>query len=264
MKESISSEKNGHIVALTQKFSSYPNRFPVQPGTTWETLSHQNYHPEYYVSGIVLKNHTWADFEDIEDVHRNILQSYEGPIKTDRYGRPLNPRGPTGIEGRGILGKWGANFAADPIVTRINNGFLELIVIKRQDCGQWALPGGMVDKGERATATLKRELGEETSANLDFDSATLIYQGYVDDPRNTDNAWMETDAYHLHLSPEDGDKLVLSAGDDASDAQWIVCSQEKIQQLYASHPRHVQMAISNFNQKNNCLVSENGKIISSD
>jgi len=25
-----------------------------------------------------------------------------------------------------------------------------------------------------------------------------IYRGYVDDPRNTDNAWMETVAYHFH------------------------------------------------------------------
>ncbi len=25
-----------------------------------------------------------------------------------------------------------------------------------------------------------------------------IYKGYVDDPRNTDNAWMETIAYNFH------------------------------------------------------------------
>jgi len=29
-----------------------------------------------------------------------------------------------------------------------------------------------------------------------------IYRGYVDDPRNTDNSWMETIAYHFH--DEDG------------------------------------------------------------
>lgn len=33
-------------------------------------------------------------------------------------GRPLNPQGRTGLKGRGILGKWGPNHAADPIVTR--------------------------------------------------------------------------------------------------------------------------------------------------
>jgi len=25
-----------------------------------------------------------------------------------------------------------------------------------------------------------------------------VYRGYVDDPRNTDNAWMETQAYNFH------------------------------------------------------------------
>lgn len=25
-----------------------------------------------------------------------------------------------------------------------------------------------------------------------------IYEGYIDDPRNTDNAWIETVAYHFH------------------------------------------------------------------
>lgn len=33
-------------------------------------------------------------------------------------GRPLNPIGRTGLTGRGVLGKWGPNHAADPIVTR--------------------------------------------------------------------------------------------------------------------------------------------------
>lgn len=35
-----------------------------------------------------------------------------------RDGKPLNPKGRTGLQGRGLLGKWGPNHAADPIVTR--------------------------------------------------------------------------------------------------------------------------------------------------
>ena len=35
-------------------------------------------------------------------------------------GKPRNPRGRTGMTGRGTLGKWGPNQAADPIVTRWN------------------------------------------------------------------------------------------------------------------------------------------------
>lgn len=32
--------------------------------------------------------------------------------------RPQNPEGRTGLKGRGVLGRWGPNHAADPIVTR--------------------------------------------------------------------------------------------------------------------------------------------------
>ena len=47
----------------------------------------------------------------------------------DILGRPINPRGRTGMQGRGLLGKWGPNHAADPIVTRFdpnNAGMLQV------------------------------------------------------------------------------------------------------------------------------------------
>jgi len=260
--ENIPEKDWGHIVARIQKYSSYPSRASVDIGTTWENVDRQKYNPPYYVSEVLLAKPVWADNEDLTKVRRNIFQSYEGMIKSDCKSRPLNPRGPTGIEGRGILGGWGANFAADPMVTKINNeGFLELIVIKRKDCGKWALPGGMVDKGERITRTLNRELGEEASANLDFEKATLIYQGYVDDPRNTDNAWMETDAYHLHLTEDEAESVFLKAEDDAAEAKWMVVDKKEIEQLYASHAATVKRAISLFQKNNNLVVLENGKVI---
>lgn len=36
-----------------------------------------------------------------------------------------------------------------------------MVAIQRRDNLQWAIPGGMVDPGEKATATLKREFIEE-------------------------------------------------------------------------------------------------------
>lgn len=44
-------------------------------------------------------------------------------------GYPQNPIGRTGIIGRGVLGRWGPNHAADPVVTRwkrLNNGDVEI------------------------------------------------------------------------------------------------------------------------------------------
>ena len=43
--------------------------------------------------------------------------SHEGAFVFDEKNRPLNPRGRTGMSDRGLLGKWGCNHAADPVVT---------------------------------------------------------------------------------------------------------------------------------------------------
>lgn len=77
--------------------------------------------------------------------------------------------------GRGLLGRWGPNHAADPIVTRWKRdnagtivkssrndlNILQMLAIQRKDNGMWAIPGGMVDPGEKVSATLKREFIEE-------------------------------------------------------------------------------------------------------
>ena len=38
----------------------------------------------------------------------------------------------------------------------------------------------------------------------------VVYRGYVDDPRNTDNAWLETTAFHFHCPAKLGELLVTS------------------------------------------------------
>lgn len=49
-----------------------------------------------------------------ENINR---KSHAGDYKVEnKY--PLNPEGRTGLRGRGVLGRWGPNHAADPIVSR--------------------------------------------------------------------------------------------------------------------------------------------------
>ncbi|CAF4326478.1 unnamed protein product, partial [Rotaria sp. Silwood2] len=191
-------------------------------------------------------------------------RSYHGPYKI--VGRvPQNPCGRTGITGRGYLGHFGPNHAADPIVTRwkrdrngrkifhpnTKKGILEFVCILRRDTGEYAIPGGMVDKKEKITDTLQREFHEEVLNFPDMDESskekliktikhifenggTRIYCGYVDDPRNTDNCWMETTAYNFH--DEDNENLALinvQAGDDATHAFWHDLDPEL--PLFASH-----------------------------
>ena len=59
-----------------------------------------------------------------------------------------------------------------------------------------------------------------------FAGGAVIYQGYVDDPRNTDHAWMETTALHFHCRPQLARELPLRAGDDAKDVRWLLVDAE--------------------------------------
>ena len=70
-----------------------------------------------------------------------------------------------------------------------------------------------------------------------FESGKEVYRGYVDDPRNTDNAWTETTAFHFHCSAELGAKLQLGAGDDAGDVAWLDVDEEeeRYRDLYGAH-----------------------------
>lgn len=252
--------------------SSNVKRFEVPEIKVPWTVEYPEYEPVKYTAP-ALKGKSWADPEISDDSFKpnwNTLdgnvnrKSYMGDYATNEDGYPLNPVGRTGIIGRGLLGRWGPNHAADPIVTRWKrNGtgaleidrttekpVLQFVAIQRRDSGEWAIPGGMVDPGETVSATLKREFMEEAMNSLEknteeteeleksitefFKKGEEIYKGYVDDPRNTDNAWMETVALNFH--DEDGSivgKLSLAAGDDACNVRWMDVN-EKLN-LYASH-----------------------------
>ncbi len=120
---------------------------------------------------------------------------------------------------------------------------IEGLFILRKDCLKWAIPGGMIDLGETAIETAKRELLEEAGIEINFSKDKILYEGYVDDPRNTDNAWMETTFFHKHLSSKNVIPLQMKTGDDTDDAQFKVIDENFMQYLYASHKYLVQKAL---------------------
>ena len=262
------------VVAKPLNGPGYPDRLEVTPGSKWYDVDSSYAPPSYTAKAVLANDRTvnpegWADPADpalsINAKMRN-YNSFEKVVKFGADGKPLNPMGPTGLADRGLLGNWGPNHAADPIVTRVGpDGKLQALLVVRKDtirdgsAGLFALPGGIVNAGEMTTATLKRELGEETTATLNFDRATPIYQGYVKDPRNTDNAWMETDARHLHLA--DGSKIIPKGQDDAAWAEWRTLDEKTVSSLYGDHEKLVRQAISTWEQDTGRIVEGDGTVL---
>jgi len=255
-----------HVKARGE-YPGYPKRTAVSDEQVDWKNEWKEYNPVEFTTESTLKHSKdHKDPKEIKDLTKRF--TYEPTITIDlRNGRPLNPHGRTGITGRGALWSWGPNHAADPIVTKIENGQVFMVAIKRRDNGQWAIPGGMVDPGEKVSATLRREFEEEAGAveteeekknlhemlNQLFSekNSKRIYQGYVDDPRNTDNAWMETAAYHFHCSPELAKALTLKAGDDAAQVKWLNVGDDvdHYKNLFASHKAMVDLAVKGLKQQ---------------
>jgi ADP-ribose pyrophosphatase len=236
---------------LAPKPAGYEQRIAVLPALRDWGTEYPGYNPTDYTSQSVLthgKEQGWADNEDPRTIDFQ-RPSFEGELQFDKLGRPLNPMGRQGIAGRGELGKWGVNNAADPIVIAVDEaGHKSILLIRRRDTGEWALPGGMVDPGEHVSITAKRELKEEAGIDLADVPSIEVAKGYVNDPRNTDNSWMETVASLMVV------KLAHepTAGDDADQAQWFELTDvdalnETTGGLYASHGDLIAKALEHIN-----------------
>ncbi|XP_059176213.1 ADP-ribose pyrophosphatase, mitochondrial-like [Physella acuta] len=275
-----------HIKARSKPYPrSKEDRTPVKDDQVSWSVKFDQYEPHEYTSDTVSGKSgkpipEWADTGKVSPKRFNTVDgdvnriSYHGTYDLDGSDRPKNPVGRTGISGRGCLGRWGPNHAADPIVTRWKRNekgeklqkdgkyILEFVAVQRTDNKEWAIPGGMVDPGENISATLRREFGEEALNSMQvspkekdrmlkaidtvFNNGTLIYKGYVDDPRNTDNAWMETVAMNFH--DDDGSSvgmLKLHAGSDAAGVKWMELNHEL--QLYASHVHFLEETAKKLN-----------------
>jgi ADP-ribose pyrophosphatase len=268
--EKLEDDYRKHRKVRSTKHALYPMRFPVpDEKVSWYTV-YNDYAPVEYTAPVVLNPSTpWADPSTLSKVSHP-FQSFCGEVRFSDSGFPVNPFGRTGIKGRGVLGKWGANFAVDAIITTINPVANQLFVltIARRDTGEMAFPGGMVDKGENPIQARNRELEEELSMQSGMLESALyekiVFQGYVDDPRNTDNAWLETTAIHSHIPYEQVKWLNLKAGDDAASFAWHPVQSKSFSLFYASHGVTLMTALKHFlESKHHDIPRETNEILSS-
>ena len=214
-------------------------------------------HPDVIANDRSVKLCGWADpAQWSEELHADIATrvSMSGPIVFGENGKPVNPNGRTGMCGRGSLGKYGPNHVADPVLTRHSpaTGAVQVLVIQRPDNPRPRLPSGMVNSGEAVSLTLRREL-TETLAYLEEREADImmarlghlfarggrvVYRGYVDDWRATDEAWIETTCVHFHIDDAElAQKL--------APARWIDTNMSNpgYAMMYSNHRMLVDAAL---------------------
>jgi ADP-ribose pyrophosphatase len=192
-----------HLKTRAERPPSYPPRKRIPIDEAPWVLDCPDYDPPYHVDPAVLANDRltvpkgWADPEDVSQIQDELAAR---PAKRrDELGRPRNPRGRTGIAGRGLLGLWGRNLSVAATVIRRNevtNEF-EVVLGTWEDSTELALPKGFVLPTEKAEKCLGRVVAGETGWDPGSGQGEIVFEGYTYDPRQTDHAWVESRAYLL-------------------------------------------------------------------
>lgn len=217
----------------------YPQRHQIPQWKESWSLDYPWYNPPEYTAQVVFENDYtkkdwwWADPEDLYEKEK----------------RPLNPTGRTWISWRWLFWKWWSNDAVDSIVIREKpwfEGIYQVITIVRDDCEKIAIPWGMVDEWESYVESLERELKEETWAEIDMIDSILVFEWIVNDPRNTDNAWMKTIAKTIFLNQKEAESLILKAWSDARDVDWMDINEKNLSSMYANHWWLIRRALNDI------------------
>ncbi len=105
----------------------------------------------------------------------------QDPAAAFRSGAPGRPAGPSGETIRRLRARVGPATLVVPATSAvIFNERGEILLQRRDDNGEWGLPGGIMEIGERIDQTLVREVAEETGLHVEPVRLVGLY---------TDPAW---------------------------------------------------------------------------
>eukprot|EP00049_Salpingoeca_infusionum_P022859 m.9225 g.9225 ORF g.9225 m.9225 type:complete len:1075 (+) comp5434_c1_seq1:481-3705(+) len=259
--------------------------------TSW-SVPEPHYKPVSYTSQQVLDATEFVDPQIDSSQHRlcfNSLDTVDG-VGVDRTsteglyqvegGLPLNVKGREGIAGRGVLRRWGPNHRTDAIIARWaftpqgdplyegDKRVMEFVVIGKD---KPTLPSCFLQGDESFLQGFEREHGHDILATLDalpedeqqpvkeaiakvFADGEKLAEGYVEDPVNTDNAWVESrcflfvdrtgDAFgHINLEDSGAQWMLLSTNAPVPSYQsyWLSLVAKKLDCLW--RPDDVQVVV---------------------
>jgi ADP-ribose pyrophosphatase len=238
-----------HLRIRAERPPSYPARQRISIDESLWLLDCEGYDPPYYVDPAVLAadgtqvEGGWADPEDVEGIAES-LESRPARHR-DELGRPLNPRGRTGIAGRGSLGLWGPNLAVAGVALRTSavTGDLEVLLGSREDNGRLELPKGFILPDEEPATGLARILEHETGWHLGS-PGELLTEGYVYDARQTDHAWVEQRAYLIPYAEVPPD--LFDPRGDFEDVSWWPFTRDTLNRIPAAQAREVGLGVEHL------------------
>jgi len=240
-----------HLKIRAERPASYPPRQRISIDEAPWMLDCDGYDPPYHVEPSVLESDRsksdgcWADPEDfalVRDVPRVSSAKYK-----DDDGKPRNPRGRTGIAGRGLLGLWGANLSVAALVVRTNqdSGNLEILLGGREGSSGLEVLKGFVLPDEKAEDALRRVLSHEAGWEPGGSPDSVVFEGYTYDRRQTDNAWVESRA--CLVLPDEAPTL-LSPGGEFDEIKWWPLDDDTVNRVSAGQARFIRESVSRLRE----------------
>ncbi len=228
-----------HLKIRGARPDSYPPRLRLPIDEAPWGVECPDYTPPYHVDPSVLSNDGtqkaggWADPETSE-----ALEATE---------RALNPRGRTGIAGRGLLGRWGINRMVGAVVVRTGGtaGELDILLGRIGEGGELSLPRGFVASGEDRETAMARVLEDTTGWRPEPGSGDVVFEGYSYDARQTDHAWIEIQARVFHFDDGSGPSR-FRPGHNLEEVEWRRLDAKAVNRLPSNQAGLVREAVQNL------------------
>ncbi len=235
-----------HLRIRIEKPDAYPDRQVILIDEAPWGVDCDRYDPPYFVApevlaaeGAVERRSHPEDFEKAAD-----LANPGRSETTDDMGRALNPRGRTGLAGRGLLKRWGANPGVAAVVVRraADGDRFEFLVGKQADQLGVSLPRDLLELGESADDGLRRLLSASAGVDLGDIDTNLIFDDFFYDLRQTDHAWVELEAWLV--GPDERLHAVSAGATDVFDeTDWWPLDNDAMNKLATGDAKLIERAI---------------------
>lgn len=133
--------------------------------------------------------------------------------------------------------------ATDAVIFTVKEGDLKVLLIQMKKIpftDMWAVPGGLLEDGERTEGAARRILKEQTGVG----EAYLEQLGTFDDPERDPRARVVSVAYYA-LIPSKG--IILKTNEKYSDVRWQ--SVKKLPDLAYDHKEVIRAALARLRAK---------------